>query len=365
MKTEIKYRTFQDLIDSVKIDFPNIAMENFIDDQQLIKVAMRVNYDLGLKINQSKSRAIEITKGKGKLPSDFDVLNFALLCDNKTVYEDVDTSKSYSDGLLEGVILAQKVLEFNNVYQFSTIVDIAPGANVINHNLHTQNLILQAFAEDNTILSFEIEMINNNSLKIISDATVTLNNVKVIVIGAKGSLIDNAGACEIDDTEVEPALKYFVNNKRYKYKKLIPLKIERSKSVSEDCFNFNSKSEYTAFIRNGFIVTNFTEGLIYINYQSLMEDDNGDLLVMDHPFTNEYYEYALKQRILENMMFLDENVINKLQYIEQRYKTARMYALSYINTPDFGEMKQVWEMNRKAQYHKYYNMFKSRMDYDY
>ena len=29
------------------------------------------------------------------------------------------------------------------------------------------------------------------------------------------------------------------------------------------------------------------------------------------------------------------------------------------NTPDFEEMRKMWEVNRKAQYHNYYNMFKS------
>ena len=30
-----------------------------------------------------------------------------------------------------------------------------------------------------------------------------------------------------------------------------------------------------------------------------MESEDGDLLVLDQPYCNEYYEYALKQRILE------------------------------------------------------------------
>ena len=30
-----------------------------------------------------------------------------------------------------------------------------------------------------------------------------------------------------------------------------------------------------------------------------------------------------------------------------------------MNTPDFAELKKMWTVNRKAQYHNYYNMFKS------
>ena len=90
-----------------------------------------------------------------------------------------------------------------------------------------------------------------------------------------------------------------------------------------------------------------------------MEDNDGNLLVLDHPYCNEYYEYALKQRILENMMFAGEPVNNQLGLIEGRLRAARNNALSFINTPDFAELKKMWEVNRKAQYHNYYNMFKS------
>ena len=90
-----------------------------------------------------------------------------------------------------------------------------------------------------------------------------------------------------------------------------------------------------------------------------MEDNEGNLLVLDHPYCNEYYEYALKQRILENMMFAGEPVGNQISFIEQRLRAARNNALGFVNTPDFGELKKLWEVNRKAQYHNYYNMFKS------
>ncbi len=79
MLTEIQYRTFDDLLDSVKIDLRSLDLEGLIDPQQLIKVALKVNYELGLKVNPSRSKALEVHKGKAKLPEDFYVLNFALL----------------------------------------------------------------------------------------------------------------------------------------------------------------------------------------------------------------------------------------------------------------------------------------------
>jgi len=59
-------------------------------------------------------------------------------------------------------------------------------------------------------------------------------------------------------------------------------------------------------------------------------------------------------------MYLNgEDVAQKLQFIEQRLRPARNNALSFVNTPNFKEIEQLWAANRKAQYSKYYDMFKS------
>lgn len=112
-------------------------------------------------------------------------------------------------------------------------------------------------------------------------------------------------------------------------------------------------------IKNGFMYTNVEDAQLFISYQGALEDNEGNLLVLDHPMINEYYEYAIKQRLLENLYMSGEDVIQRIQLIEQRLRAARNNALTIVNTPDFAEMKELWEMNRRAQYFKYYDMFKS------
>ena len=90
-----------------------------------------------------------------------------------------------------------------------------------------------------------------------------------------------------------------------------------------------------------------------------MVNDNGELLVVDHPMINEYYEYSVKKRILENLLMDGQNVVNQLQLVSGELRAARNNALSIVNTPNFSEMQKVWAMNRKAMYSKYYDMFKS------
>jgi len=64
MSVSHKYRTFNQLYEDVSIYFANYALENMVEPQQLIKVATRVNYDLGLKIHRTKEVVLEVEHNK-------------------------------------------------------------------------------------------------------------------------------------------------------------------------------------------------------------------------------------------------------------------------------------------------------------
>jgi hypothetical protein len=132
-----------------------------------------------------------------------------------------------------------------------------------------------------------------------------------------------------------------------------------SQNIECECPNLYFNTPNQGWIKDGYLYTTLNTCKVYLNYQGELEDDNGNLLVPDHALLNEYYEYALKQRILENLYMNGEEVSNRIQLIEGRYRTARNQALSLVNTPNFEEMKKLWWANRRAQYGKYYDMFKS------
>ena len=48
---ELKYRRFDELMDEIYIDLPSFTREGMVEPGQLVKVAQRVNYELGLKIH--------------------------------------------------------------------------------------------------------------------------------------------------------------------------------------------------------------------------------------------------------------------------------------------------------------------------
>ena len=289
MSISHKYRTFDSLYEDVSVDFANYALENMIDPAQLIKVATRVNYDLGLRIHRTKEVVLDIEHGKAKLPSDFAYLNYAFRCGEYTI---ADRPPS-----------GTHIETFNDVPYVP-----APGESGPCEDPECRDVCV-------------IKTCNDKN---------------------------------------EHQLVQRINSSQYRtFTAFMPLRIDTVNDATCDCPNVGIQAHDIAEIKDGFIVTSFTTGKVYISYQGAMEDHNGNLLVLDHPYCNEYYEYALKQRILENMIFAGENVSQQLGLIEQRLRAARNNALGFINTPDFAELKKVWLLNRKAQYHNYYNMFKS------
>jgi hypothetical protein len=289
MAVSHKYRTFDQLMEDVSIDFSTYALEGMLDPAQLIKVATRVNYDLGLRIHRTKQVVLDIEHNKARLPHDFAYLNYAFICGDYTIEQKMPSGTHVED----------------------VAVDYVPDPGMTGP------------CDDPTC----------------KDVCV----------------LTNCGG------DVEYKLVHKTGSSEYRtYTAFTPLRITTINDQTCDCPNLNVRSDMIGEIKDGFLKTNFKTGKVYINYQGAMEDNEGNLLVLDHPYCNEYYEYALKQRILENMLFAGEPVGNQMGLIEQRLRAARNNALSFVNTPDFGEMRKLWEVNRKAQYHNYYNMFKSR-----
>ena len=289
MSISHKYRSFDQLLEDVSIDFSTYSLEGLIEPQQLIKVATRVNYDLGLRIHRTKEVVLDIEHGKAKLPYDFAYLNYAFRCGDYEVTTQVPSGTH--------------VETFNDVPYVPAPGEIGP----------------------------------------CDDPSCT----DVCVI-------------KTCNGKNEYQLVQRINASQYRtYSMFIPLRILSGTYCTNECPNLGVDTVNKAEIKDGFLLTNFPSGKVYLSYQATMEDEGGNLMVLDHPYCNEYYEYALKERILENMIFAGEQVVNQLSFIQQKLRAARNNALSFVNTPDFRELQKMWSVNRKAQYHNYYNMFKS------
>lgn len=318
----LKYRTFEQLLSDVQVDFQNYSLQNMIEPQTLIKVAKKINYDLGLRIMMTKEALLEVEKGRVKLPDDFYVLNFALICDDVTIVQPVPQGTN----MQEVMVTPYK----------ETLPNIDPCTVPTVNCAKCQSLQCNCSTPEEVCATTQynpLEPYGNYCTK----PRVFMN-------------------CKNECYE----LVQVTQTRTFTYKRLLPIRmLENPETIDCDCPNLYMRATNKAWIKDGYFYTDFSHGKVYINYQGTLEDDNGNLLIPDHDMINEYYEYAIKQRILENLLMNDENVIGKLQLVEQRLRAARNYALSIVNTPNFAEMQRVWWTNRRAQYARYYDMFKS------
>lgn len=288
MNTELKYRTFDQLLNEVAADFSTYSLEGFLEPSQLIKVAQRVNYDLGLRIHGTKEVMLEVENRKVKLPDDFYVLNYAYLAGQYKV-----TYPAFAGRETENVIVG------------SAPTPACPKCSMCISDCCCEYTYTQECQNGESIF---VQVVERRKME--TRVYDTLDRVQVAVDTGRRDALDN-------------------------------------------------RDGYAAYIKNGFIYTNIDHGRMFISYQGALEDDDGNLLVLDHPLINEYYEYAIKQRLLENLLINGEDVSQKIGLIEQRLRAARNNALTVVNTPNFSEMYQLWKTNRRAMYSRYYDMFKS------
>ena len=324
----LKYRTFDQLLEDVTIDLNTFALENMIEPQQLIKIARKVNYDLGLRINQQKEVVLEICHGKVKLPDDFYTFNYAFIC--------ADRVESVGYGGMVGGTNIQEV-PYKEVP--STVNQCAPPTvNCRTCNSNPCNKTAACDLNHPIVDPIPTEYDPNNPYGDTCVAPRVFMNCK----GEKWELVQvvRSGAHRT-------------------YRSLIPLRMRASENIDCECPNLYYNTPNEGWIKGGYLFTTFETGHVYLNYQGELVDDAGNLMVPDHELLNDYYEYALKKRIIENLALNGEDVAQRLQLIIPEYRAARNNALSLVNTPNFKEMEQLWWTNRRAQYGKYYDMFKS------
>jgi hypothetical protein len=324
----LRYRTFDQLLEDVTIDLNTFALENMIEPQQLIKLAKKVNYDLGLRLNETKEVALDVCHGKVKLPDDFYTWNYGMLCGHFEVVT------GYGNGV--GGTNIQEVPYIETPSTVDTCSSITVNCSTCNSNPcnHT------AACPNNTC--------NQTIIPTSYDSNNPYGNTCIkprVFMNCKGDKYELIQVINPSQTRV--------------YKHTVPLRMKPGQGVNNNCSDVHNRVPNEGYIKQGYLFTNFQEGTVYINYQGQMEDENGNLLVPDHDLLNEYYEYALKQRILENLFLNGEDVSQRMTLIEQRLKAARNNALSLVNTPNFKELQTLWWTNRRAQHSKYYDMFTS------
>jgi len=310
----LKYRTFDQLLASVKGDFESYNLEDLIKPHQLIKVAKRVNYDLGLRIYKTKNIVLEVENGKAKLPDDFHILNYAYLLGN---FETVNA-------VPQGTHVEEVPLDAPTYHPGTKTIDIC--------------------ATPDPCPTPE---------PVCPDPCDPCQAPDPC--GCETCGCDTWINCKGQTMQLIQKIKYQTR----KWSEFYKIKITGDDFFFDPlCPNKTWVAKENGFIREGHVFLSFKTGTLYLSYQGMMEDKDGNLLVLDHPLINEYYEYAFKERIIEILMGNNETVnTGFVKLIMGKFREARITANGIVNTPDFDELKEVWTMNRTAMFNKYYKMF--------
>ena len=268
----LKYRTFDELLHDVMVDLSTFSLENMIEPQQLIKLVKKLNYDLGLRINQTREVILDVNHGRVKLPDDFYTFNFASICGHFTEHVGYD-----------GYVGGTNIQEVPYVETPANVDLCAPAT--INCSVCNSNPCNHTAAcPDNTCPATCAPNVIPDAYNPLAPYGDTCTRPRVFM-NCKGDkyeiiqVISNPGTTRV-------------------YTQLIPLRMKASQEIECDCPNLYWNAPNEGWIKGGFLFTTFQTGKVYLNYQGQMEDENGNLLVPDHDLLNEYYEYALKSRIL-------------------------------------------------------------------
>lgn len=351
----LRYRKLQDLLDAIAIDLRNYDMQNLLEPAEIIKIVFKCNYDLGLRVYSTNETTLDVREGVAKLPDSFFAINFALFCGDSVKQisavqgkqismEKIKESFSINNWIDGPQINPCDKLECDVPKPIVPTNDCSEGNNVIINNQMT------ALTPNDCCLPCDsgVKGINDDHIEEIINVNTSTNICpakRKVYLDCKGDMWE---VYEIHRTET------------LRYRWLIPLDIDlmySDRKYCDGCFPLFRGSPNKIQIRNGWLYCAFKEGKIYINYQGYPEDEDGEIMVPDHPMLNEYYEYAVKLRIFENLLLNGDEVSDKkLQLTEMRYREARRIANGIVNTPSFREMALLWEQNRKMFMNKYYGL---------
>lgn len=313
--TAINYRTFDQLMNDLLVDLRIIDEEGLIEPSQLIKVAQRVNYDLGLRIHQTKEIILDINNSVAKLPEDFYILNFALVTGH---------------------------------YKCITPITWAGRT--------TENVPISCSGDTCclTPLTYDTNRLNSNRTYCPDDSCGILDNT----CGADVDPWSQRKCYSMCGTDNCVKVIEHRGHEVREYSWFEKLYIKPQAYLDPGSMNAKFVGCASAEIKNGYLYCSKPEGKLYISYQGNLEDENGNLLVLSHPEIDFYYLAALTEYIFKILWYSNnEEVKGKYDQAKQETREARVRALSIVNTPDFQEMQKMFELNRLAQWKKYYQTF--------
>lgn len=143
------------------------------------------------------------------------------------------------------------------------------------------------------------------------------------------------------------------------FKDILPINqffpLELSPFIDRFCTPYSPckswKGKYSVDLNDEEFTFGFESGEVILQYLGDLIDEEGNLLYPFHPKLNDYYEYSVKERILEDIFLNSEaDVSQKYQLIRELKSEARSVAWAYIQSAKANQ----WSMMRKRREQQFY-----------
>lgn len=320
MKKIIAYKTFDELWADVTSDLRSYSLAGLLEPQEAFRVVRAVTKTLGLRIYKTKETILELHNGKVRLPEDYYTMNFAL--------------GAHSGSKL--IIPPQGVTTVTVPYPQELFQDAPPMAD--NCTSYCGTSAHQPCGQCERCTPTVTLSPGHTPLQLFGDPC---QRPRIFL------------DCRGDTMELIQTMQAQVHRWTHIYR----LQLIESPDIREFCPNRHVHAQDKIWTKDRFLHSSMDCGTIYLNYEGILEDEEGNLLVVDVPNITEYYEYAVKERIFENLYLNGEDVQQRLQYITNQLVLARDKAIRIVKTPNFQELHDVWKLNRQAFNARYVDMF--------
>lgn len=111
-------------------------------------------------------------------------------------------------------------------------------------------------------------------------------------------------------------------------------------------------------LHEGYLETNFLEGVIYMHYLGDLKNEKGEILIPFHPMVNEYYERAIKARILENILYNTEADVGTLLKDARHERNLAFHdAVDFVMSKENREWNKYTKKREHEFFHRYYSIF--------
>ena len=143
------------------------------------------------------------------------------------------------------------------------------------------------------------------------------------------------------------------------YVDFVPLQVAKTSTPNVDDYSPNlhiKNSEHQiSFDRNN-IMTNFPSGYVYMEYYSLLEDSEGNIVIPSDEIIQDAFTETIRLAILEYLLFNNSQDISNLYKLQnEKTKFAVKMAVDLIKTPEVSDVLRLkqWMINR---YRKFQNL---------